>query len=50
MDMSKLVQIPEENRRERELEVLGGHFTPEQEVTLRKQREGLFIVIDDPPF
>ncbi|KAI3320113.1 hypothetical protein HD806DRAFT_247232 [Xylariaceae sp. AK1471] len=57
MDMSKLIQIPEEDRRERTLECLGGHFTPEQEVALRwhklqdrKQREGLFIVIDDPPF
>ncbi|KAI0450729.1 hypothetical protein F5B21DRAFT_517261 [Xylaria acuta] len=57
MDMSKLVQIPEEDRRQRTLEGIGGHFTPEQETELcwhklndRKQRYGTFIVMDDPPF
>ncbi|KAI1813469.1 hypothetical protein GGS20DRAFT_478137 [Poronia punctata] len=55
MNMNKLVAIPD--RRERTLEGIGGSFTPEQEVTLhwhklqdRQQREGRFIVLDDPPF
>ncbi|TGJ88740.1 hypothetical protein E0Z10_g46 [Xylaria hypoxylon] len=57
MDMGKLVQIPEEDRRQRTLEGIGGYFTPEQETKLRwhklndrKQRQGTFIVMDDPPF
>ncbi|KAI0116269.1 hypothetical protein GGR51DRAFT_500834 [Nemania sp. FL0031] len=57
MDMAKLVQIPEEDRRQRTLEGIGGDFTPEQEAILRwhklndrKQRQGTFIVLDDPPF
>ncbi|GAP90421.2 hypothetical protein SAMD00023353_4900080 [Rosellinia necatrix] len=35
MDMGKLIPIPEEDRRQRTLEGIGGYFTPEQEIVLR---------------
>ncbi|KAI1264891.1 hypothetical protein F5Y18DRAFT_70313 [Xylariaceae sp. FL1019] len=57
MDMSRVTLIPDADRRERTLEGLGGDFVPEAEITLqwhklrdRQQREGVFIIIDDPPF
>ncbi|TRX89112.1 hypothetical protein FHL15_010029 [Xylaria flabelliformis] len=35
MDMGKLIQIPEEDRRQRTLEDIGGCFTPDEEIILR---------------
>jgi hypothetical protein len=59
MDMAKLVQIPESDRRARIVPGLDGSFTPQEVVVLnwRKGRDdilsltsGTFFVLDDPPF
>ncbi len=54
MDMSKFVSIPEQERKARTFELLGGAtYTPKEEVTLlwhklsdRKQRKNTFLVVD----